>query len=328
MLVKVAGGGVERAHLAAEGLHVLLKRGDTGGQLVLYLGQLRRGLAQQGKVSLLLGQAAETGGKRVQIFHGLGHQARGQREHIEHAECLPRLEIAKLHGVKLVLWDIDGTLVHTAGHGRDAFAEAFAAVFGREADIDEVDMAGRTDHMIAMAVLEGGGVSDGETHMERMFEELARALEARRERIAAEGHAMPGVREALGALAGREGVTQSLLTGNIEANAALKLAAFGLDSLVDLEIGGYGSDPHEARSDLVAVAREKAVRLRDVHVEAGETVLIGDTPLDVRAAHEAGARAVAVATGPYTAAELREAGADGVLEDVTSMEMLISHVGV
>ncbi|MDQ3433330.1 MAG: HAD family hydrolase, partial [Actinomycetota bacterium] len=85
--------------------------------------------------------------------------------------------------MRLVLWDIDGTLVHTAGHGRDAFAEAFLAVFDREASIDELNMAGRTDHMIAMAVLEGGGVSDGETHMERMFEELAGALEARRERI-------------------------------------------------------------------------------------------------------------------------------------------------
>jgi len=230
--------------------------------------------------------------------------------------------------VKLVLWDIDGTLVHTAGHGRDAFSEAFSAVFGRETDIAEVDMAGRTDHMIAMAVLEGAGVSDGEAHMERMFEELAGALEARRERIAGEGHPMPGVREALETLSRREGVTQSLLTGNIEINAALKLAAFGLDTLVDLEIGGYGSDPHEARSDLVGVAREKAMRLRGVQVPACDTVLIGDTPLDVKAAHEAGARAVAVATGPYTVAELRETGADAVLDEVTDLEMLTLSLGV
>ena len=236
--------------------------------------------------------------------------------------------IAKLQGMKLVLWDIDGTLVHTAGHGRDAFAEAFSAVFGRETSLDEVDMAGHTDHMIAMAVLESGGVRYGETHMERMFEELASALEARSGRIAEEGHAMPGVREALEAIARRPGVTQSLLTGNIESNAALKLAAFGLDSLLDLEIGGYGSDPHEARSDLVAVTREKAQRLRGVHVEAHETVLIGDTPLDVKAAHEAGAHAVAVATGPYTVGELREAGADAVLEDVTDLERFSSYVGV
>jgi len=236
--------------------------------------------------------------------------------------------IAKLPLMKLVLWDIDGTLVHTAGHGRDAFAEAFAAVFRREVALEEVDMAGRTDQMIAMAVLEGGGISDGEPHMQRMFEELARALAARRERIAVEGHAMPGVREALQELGRRPGVTQSLLTGNIEANAALKLAAFGLETLVDLEIGGYGSDPHRERSDLVAAAREKAERVRGVKVEAADTVLIGDTPLDVRAAHEAGARAVAVATGPYSVEQLREAGADAVLEDVTDIAVLSSDVGV
>lgn len=221
--------------------------------------------------------------------------------------------------MKLVLWDIDGTLVHTAGHGRDAFGEAFLAVSGREADLAAVDMAGRTDHMIAMAVLEGGGVAGGERHMERMFEELARALEARRDRIAAEGHAMPGVREALEAISELPGVTQSLLTGNIEVNAAVKLSAFGLDRLVDLEIGGYGSDPHRTRSDLVAVARGKVERLRGAHVRAADVVLIGDTPLDVEAARAAGARAVAVASGPYGVAELRATEPDAVLDGLRDL---------
>ena len=230
--------------------------------------------------------------------------------------------------MKLVLWDIDGTLVHTAGHGRDAFGEAFTAVFGREADLEAVEMAGRTDHMIAMAVLEGGGVTDGASHLDRMFEELARALEARRERIASEGHPMPGARDALEAVAERPGVTQSLLTGNIEVNAALKLAAFGLDRLVDLEIGGYGSDPHRTRSDLVAMAREKAARLRNVRAEAAETVLIGDTPLDVEAAKAAGARAVAVASGPYSFMELRSTAADAVLEDLCYLPALVSALAI
>ena len=87
---------------------------------------------------------------------------------------------------------------------------------------------------------------------------------------------------------------QSLLTGNIEANAALKVSAFGLERWLDFEVGAYGSDPHEERSDLVAVARERAAAK---YGEPTGAVLVGDTPLDVRAAREAGARAVAVATG-------------------------------
>ena len=98
----------------------------------------------------------------------------------------------------------------------------------------------------------------------------------------------------LEALHGRDDVIQSLLTGNIEANAVVKVSAFGLERWLDFEVGAYGSDPHEERSDLVAVARDG--RRRSTREPTG-AVLVGDTPLDVRAAHEAGARAVAVATG-------------------------------
>ena len=109
----------------------------------------------------------------------------------------------------------------------------------------------------------------------------------------------------------------------IRVDVALKLGAFDLESWVDLEVGGYGSDPHEARSDLVAVARERAAAK---YAPAVDTVLVGDTPLDVRAAHEAGARAVAVASGPYDAEALREAGADAVLEDLVDTEAVVAAV--
>jgi len=229
-------------------------------------------------------------------------------------------------GVRLVLWDIDGTLVDTAGHGRHAFGEAFASVFGRRADLDALRMAGRTDHAITMALIEGGAIAGGADHVERIFEALAVALEGRRERIAEEGSAKAGARDGLEALAARGDVVQSVLTGNIEPNAAVKLAAFGLEELVDLEIGAYGSDAHAARSDLVAVAREKAQRMRGVHVEAADTVLVGDTPLDVEAAHAAGARAVAVASGPYAVAELERSGAEAVLGDLRDTAALIAAI--
>jgi phosphoglycolate phosphatase-like HAD superfamily hydrolase len=229
--------------------------------------------------------------------------------------------------VRFVLWDIDGTLVHTAGHGRDAFGAAFAAIFGRPADLTSVSMGGRTDHDIATEVLAAGGVTDGATHIPRMLDELRVALGGVRERIAEEGHVTPGAQEALEAVAGTPGITQSLLTGNIEANAELKLAAFGLDRFVDLEIGGYGSDPHTSRADLVAVAREKAARLRAVHVEAAETILIGDTPLDIEAARGAGARAIGVGAASFTAQQLLDAGAEAAFDDLRDTRGLMSALG-
>ncbi len=245
----------------------------------------------------------------------------GTHRSVSHRE---RLALA-YPGVILALWDIDGTLVDTAGHGREAFGEAFAAVFGRDADLATVPMAGRTDHAIALTVLEHAGVERGESHLEPLLAALATALAARRGQIVREGRAMPGTHAALAALAAHPGITQSLLTGNIELNAALKLGAFGLDEHVELDIGGYGSD-HGIRSELVRVAREKARSIRGLSVSAAATVLIGDTPLDVAAAHSAGARAIAVATGPYDREALAAAGAETVLEDLSDTDAVIAAV--
>ena len=217
----------------------------------------------------------------------------------------------------LVLWDIDGTLVDGAGHGRHAFDDAYRAVMGGEPP-GRVEMAGRTDRMIAMSMLDGD-----DTSLTPMLTELERALAEREDRIRAEGRALPRAEAALEALAGRAATVQSLLTGNLASNAALKLGAFGLERWLDLEVGGYGSDPHERRSDLVAVARDRAA---SKYSPAVDTVLVGDTPLDVDAAHEAGARAVAVASGPYGVEELRAAGADDVLEDLGDTERVLAAV--
>ena len=220
----------------------------------------------------------------------------------------------------LVLWDIDGTLVDTAGHGRYAFEEAFEEVIGRPLETS-VDYAGRTDHQIAMAMLEG--VEDADGHLPRLLERLVPAMEARLERMAAEGRAHPGVPEVLEGLAGRESVAQSLLTGNLEANAALKLRAFGLERYVDFELGAFGSDRHERRSDLVEVARRQA------EAKLGrplEVVLVGDTPRDVQAAREAGVRVVGVATGFAAEEELRAAQPDVLLRDLSDTERALAAI--
>ena len=229
----------------------------------------------------------------------------------------------------LVLWDIDGTLVNSAGHGRYAFEEAFHAVVGRNPEW--VDYAGRTDHQIALSMLNGSA-----EHLPAVLEQLATRLAARKEAIAAEGHVYPGVRETLAALHNQDGVVNSLLTGNIEVNAAVKVGAFGLDRWLDFEAGAYGSDPHERRSDLVAVARERAAAryaeapggARCAAMFSGPTgaVLVGDTPLDVLAAREAGARAVAVATGFAELDALRESEPDALLQDLSDTEAAIRAI--
>jgi phosphoglycolate phosphatase len=218
--------------------------------------------------------------------------------------------------VLLVLWDIDGTLVDSAGHGRHAFEEAFVEVLGHLPDW--VEFAGRTDHEIALAMLNGSP-----ERLPAVLEQLAVKLEARKERVAAEGHVYPGVPETLAALHDSDGVVNSLLTGNIEANAAVKVGAFGLDRWLDFEAGAYGSDPHKRRSDLVAIARERAAAR---YGEPTGAVLVGDTPLDVLAAREAGARAVAVATGFAELDALRESEPDALLQDLRDTDAAIRAI--
>ena len=226
--------------------------------------------------------------------------------------------------MQLILWDIDGTLVSTAGHGRYAFFEAFEAVFGRPVEDDPpVAMGGRTDHSIALEILGLGGVDDPEDHLPAMFEALHQALKERAGAIAAEGAPQPGVREAIAAIDERGGAIQSLLTGNIEPNAQLKLGAFGIDELLDMEVGGYGSD-HGVRAELVGIARNKTRAKHGVDVPPERVTLIGDTPLDIEAAHSNGARALAVATGPYTVEELRQAGPEAALEDLSDTAAVLA----
>jgi phosphoglycolate phosphatase-like HAD superfamily hydrolase len=218
--------------------------------------------------------------------------------------------------VLLVLWDVDGTLVRTAGHGRYAFEEAFEAVVGRTPE--PVDYAGRTDKQIALTMLAGE-----DKHLGRVLEELEGALELRKEAMREEGYAYPGVANVLEALHGRDDVIQSLLTGNIKANAIVKVSAFGLERWLDFDVGAYGSDPHEERSDLVAVARRRAA---DKYSEPTGAVLVGDTPLDVRAAHDAGARAVAVATGFSDPEALRASSPDAYLEDFSDTAAAVAAI--
>ena len=145
---------------------------------------------------------------------------------------------------------------------------------------------------------------------------LAAALEARRDDLVREGQLLPGAAEALAAVAKLDGVVQTVLTGSSKPSAMLKLSAFGLDGFVDFDIGGYGSEAYP-KGTLLRVARQRAAEKHGVAFGEDVTVYVADSPRDVDAARIGGARSLAVASGRASAAELRDAGADAVLPDLT-----------
>jgi phosphoglycolate phosphatase-like HAD superfamily hydrolase len=225
----------------------------------------------------------------------------------------------------LVLWDIDYTLLNAGGVGRVAYVSVFRDLFGRDPQ-GLASMAGRTERAIIGETLAMAGISDPARHVDEFVAELTRRAPDLRAMFAARGHALPGASEALAAVAALgPGVVQSVLTGNVPAIAEAKLAAFGLDGYLDLDVGAYG-DHHEVRAELVHLARRRARAAYGRDFGGTATVLVGDTPLDVAAALATGARAVGVATGGSTAAELAAAGADAVLPDLADTCAVVTAI--
>jgi phosphoglycolate phosphatase len=213
--------------------------------------------------------------------------------------------------VTLVLWDIDMTLVDYSGIGRAWYARALESAFGVTLN-DLPPFAGQTERWYTVSVLNSHGVDAGEENVMRMFAELIRLADEARPDMTTLGRALPGAPEVLAAIAGRTGVVQSLVTGNLPELAGYKLAPFGLDAHVDLEVGGYGSlslDRHDLVSEAMTLAAAKYGR----QFEPSSVVVLGDAPGDMRAAVHHGAVAVGVATGKHSADELRENGAHVVL---------------
>jgi phosphoglycolate phosphatase-like HAD superfamily hydrolase len=219
------------------------------------------------------------------------------------------------------LWDVDHTLVENAGVSKEIYASAFKALAGREAELP-APTEGRTDRAIMREMFVQHGLTV--PAWDRAHRALEEAGRDREEDLRQRGHVLPGAQEALKALAADSELCSSVLTGNISANARVKLRAFGLDSLLDMAVGGYGEDSDD-RARLVDTARARIHAARGIPLVT-PTVLIGDTPRDVRAAHDAEAQCIAVASGIHSARELRAAGADVVIPDLTDTEGLLTHL--
>jgi len=219
---------------------------------------------------------------------------------------------------RIVLWDVDGTLLRTNGVAQRAFDVAAEHVLGRPPGAHEVRMSGKTDPLIALEILVFAGLAEEEARrrlpdvLGRLEAELAGAADLVRE----QGHVLPGVAHVLADLHDDPAVVQSVLTGNTAANAALKLRAFGLERWIDIDVGAFGSDRHD-REELVPVALERVERLRGRALGPEDVWVVGDTPRDLACARAGGARCLLVATGQFGVDELRALDPDEVMPDLT-----------
>ncbi len=225
--------------------------------------------------------------------------------------------------IRLVLFDIDGTLLHPRGAGRRAFLRAAGEVLGRSVDDAGIEFAGRTDLAIARDLLDRHGPGD---LTDQLRGEIFRAYQRHLgDEIAsgALGPLCPGVATLLDRLQAEETIRLGLLTGNIEPGARMKLRCHGIDGLFGF--GAYGDDA-EDRDLLLGIARRRASALYGPAAEAAPGVVVGDTPLDIGCARKGAATAIAVATGLFTSEQLRACHPDRLFEDLSHTDEVVSAI--
>lgn len=227
--------------------------------------------------------------------------------------------------MKLLLFDIDGTLVNTAGAGKRAMDRTFAALYGIDGVLEGTPLAGRTDRFIvgdaATRLVSPPVIDDAWLDS---FREIYCGLldeELHSERSASK-QLLPGIRALLDHLATREDVVLALLTGNFARSARIKLAHFGIWDC--FRFGAFG-DAHVERNPLFDVAMSTARQAMSSDRDFDAVYVIGDTPHDVACARAGRARALAVATGLHSVEELQACGADVVFDDLADTSRVLDH---
>lgn len=216
---------------------------------------------------------------------------------------------------RVVLFDIDGTLIRTGGAGMKAFARTAELVFDKPGGTDRLHFHGRTDTSLVREFFRVNGLPDTPENAARFLEAYVPLLHDQLDQH--RGETCPGVRELIAGLrALPEPPVIGLLTGNIRLGAALKLGAHGLDG--EFAVGAFGDD-HENRNQLAAVARERAGRHLGRELRGGEIVVIGDAPADIECARAIGARVVAVATGALPLPDLLAHSPDLAVESLAGL---------
>ncbi len=225
---------------------------------------------------------------------------------------------------RLVLFDIDGTILVSSGAGRRALTRVMAQAVGDPEVFGKVRFDGKTDPQIIVELLEaaGHGSQPDGSMIEMMCRQYLELLSAELESPdAPKPVLMPGVLPLLDALEAEQRVILGLLTGNLVQGAQLKLGAVGIDHR-RFPVGAFGSDSPN-RPDLPGIAALRAEPLMGRTPTGPEIVIVGDTPADVTCGQGVGARAVAVATGNYSRPELQAAGAAMVFDDLSDTEQVL-----
>lgn len=227
--------------------------------------------------------------------------------------------------MKLVLFDIDGTILWSDGAGRRALHHALTEVFGTVGPADYW-FDGKTDPQIVRELMAHEGFTAAEID-QRLPATLSMYVGRLQQELADPAHGadlLPGVRDLIDTLEARDDIVLGLLTGNVAPGARAKLARVGID-FDRFAVGAFGSD-HAVRPELPAIAQRRCRERLDVEVPGHHVVVIGDTPADLTCGLSIGARAIGVATGRYSVDELRGYSPHAVFEDLSDTRRVIESI--
>jgi phosphoglycolate phosphatase len=227
---------------------------------------------------------------------------------------------------RLVLFDIDGTLLLTAGAGRRAIVAALGEEVPDTGAFGKIRFDGKTDPQIVLEMLAaaGQGAADDSERVRRLLDRYVALLARELERPTTGTTLMPGVNVLLDRLEARSEVVLGLLTGNLAQGAALKLRSGGIDP-ARFRVGAYGSDAAH-RPALPDIAARRAEPFFGRTPRGAEVVIIGDTPADIHCGEAIAARAVAVATGSYSVSDLAACGPYAVFENLSDTERVMDAI--
>lgn len=223
---------------------------------------------------------------------------------------------------RLLLWDIDGTLITTGAAGQQAIVRATAERFGGESNLNGVEIAGRTDLAIAHQILQKYGTPVTDENARAFLDIYLRMLAEELPRR--EGRVLPGVLALLERLASQSDATLGLLTGNLERGAKLKLEHYDLWRF--FAFGGFADDHHD-RNELGPFALARALKGTGINFAGAQVDVIGDTGHDIACGKAIGARTVAVATGPWSREQLAGHEPDFLFDDLSNVDEVRQALG-